>query len=125
MTKRPLTVVVTSIFVLLNLLIWLALGVLIATGLHPGLSVPPGTQSIMAFLSFAIAALLLGLFIFVNKGSRTAYFLMLAFFAFTAILTFFDDVGWTDLLVLLINIIPLILLVKDRAYYLPALNPAQ
>ena len=125
MTKRPLTVIVTSVFVLLNSLIWLALGILIATGLHPGMSVPAGTRSIMAFLSFAIVAVLLGLFIFLNKGSRTAYYLILAFFTFTAVLTFFDDVGWSDLLVLLINIIPLILLIKDRAYYLPALNPAQ
>ena len=93
MTKRPLTVIVTSIFVLLNLLIWLALGILIATNLHPAKSLPSGTRGIMAFLSFAIAAVLLGLFIFLNKGSRTAYYLILAFFTFTAVLTFFDDVG--------------------------------
>jgi hypothetical protein len=78
----------------------------------------------MTFLSIALAAILLGLFIFLFRGNRAAYFLTLAFFAFTAILTIFDDVGPSDLVVLAINIIPLLLLIKDRAFYLVTLKPA-
>jgi hypothetical protein len=125
MTKRPISVIVTSVFILINMLIWLALGVIIAAQLHPALSVPPAARGIMAFLSIALAAILLALFIFLNKGNRAAYFLTLAFFAFTAILTFFDDVGLSDLVVLAINILPLVLLIKDRSFYLVTLKPAQ
>jgi hypothetical protein len=124
MARRPLSVTVTSIFILLNMLIWLALGVIIAAQLHPALSVPPAARGIMTFLSIALAAILLGLFIFLFRGNRAAYFLTLAFFAFTAILTIFDDVGPSDLVVLAINIIPLLLLIKDRAFYLVTLKPA-
>ena len=47
-----------------------------------------------------------------------AYYFTLALFGFTALLTIFDDVGWSDLVVLSLNIIPIILLVIDRAWHL-------
>jgi hypothetical protein len=125
MTRRPLSVIVTSIFILLNMLIWLSLGAILAAQLHPAMNVPPALRSIMAFLSIVLAAILLGLYIFLYRGNRAAYYLTLAFFAFTAILTIFDDFGLSDLAVLVINIIPLILLIKDRAFYLGTLKPAQ
>jgi hypothetical protein len=72
----------------------------------------------MAFLSLVMAGILFGLFIFIRKQNRIAYYLTLAFFIFNVLLTIFDDVGLADLFVLVLNIIPIVLLVKDRTWYL-------
>lgn len=117
-TNRPLPVIVTFVFILINIVIWLALGIIIALNLHPSLPDMPVMKGIMAFLSLVMAGILFGLFIFIRKQNRIAYYLTLAFFIFNALLTIFDDVGLADLFVLVLNIIPIVLLVKDRAWYL-------
>jgi lysylphosphatidylglycerol synthetase-like protein (DUF2156 family) len=116
--NRPISVSATLIFIILNVLIWLALGVIIALHAHPALPADPLIQGVMAFLSLGAAAILLVLFFFLAKRSRIAWFIALGFLAVTCLLTIFDDFGWSDLVVLVINIIPLILLIKDRAWYL-------
>jgi lysylphosphatidylglycerol synthetase-like protein (DUF2156 family) len=118
MPKRPLSVLGNLIFILLNSLIWLALGMIIALHAHPALPDNPIMQWGMALLSFGAASILLALFFLLWKRIRTAWFAALCFLALTSILTIFDDFGWTDLLVLVINLIPIILLIKDRAWYL-------
>jgi hypothetical protein len=118
MNNRPLSVRVTLVFIVLNSLIWLALGVIIAADVHPAIPDLPLYKGIMAFLSLATAGVLLVLFIFIWKHSRVAYFIALALFVVTALLIFFDDVGLPDLVVLAINIVPIFLLVKDRSWYL-------
>jgi len=124
MNNRPLSVSLALIFVLLNALVWLALGNIIVANAHPALSVPPIIKGVMAFLSLAAAAILLGLFFFLGKRSRIAYFLTLAFLAVASLLTIFDQFGWSDLVVLIINLIPMFLLIKDRRWYLsPGLQP--
>jgi lysylphosphatidylglycerol synthetase-like protein (DUF2156 family) len=117
MTDRPPSVPATLFFIILNALIWLALGVIIAVHAHPGLPDNPIIQGGMAFLSFGAAGILLGLFIFLRKRSRLAWLVALGFFAVASILTIFDDFGWIDLIVLVINLVPVILLIKDRAWY--------
>jgi lysylphosphatidylglycerol synthetase-like protein (DUF2156 family) len=118
MTNRPLSVSVASFFILLNALIWLTLGVIIAAKAHPAIPVAPLIKGIMAFPSLATAGLLLGLFIFLGKRSRLAYFLALGLLMATSLLTIFDEFGLVDLVILTINIIPIILLIKDRAWFL-------
>jgi lysylphosphatidylglycerol synthetase-like protein (DUF2156 family) len=118
LTKPPLSVSVNLIFILLNALIWLALGMIIALHAHPAIPDNPVIQGGMAFLSFCAAGLLLGLFFFLRKQVRLAWFVGLGFLAVTSILAIFDDFGWSDLFVLLINLVPMILLIKDRAWYL-------
>lgn len=120
MTNRPFSVTVTMIFILLNSLIWLALGVIITANLHPSLPDQPLIKGIMASLSFTTAVILVGLYIFLNKRNRIAYFLALVFLGATSVVSIFDEFGWTDLVVLAINLVPIILLIKDRAWYLKA-----
>ena len=123
MTTRPLSVIITSIFIILNVLIWLALGIIIAANIHPALPVPPQLKGMMGFLSISLAGILIILFIFLMKGNRSAYYLTLAIFIFTALLTIFDDVGLADMVVLALNIIPIVLLIKDQTWYLQ-INPS-
>jgi lysylphosphatidylglycerol synthetase-like protein (DUF2156 family) len=118
MFHRPLSVSVNLAFILLNALIWLILGLVIALHAHPSLPDNPIIQGGMTLLSFCAAGILLGLFIFLRKRIRLAWFAALGFLALTSILTIFDDFGWADLVVLVINLVPIILLIKDRAWYL-------
>ena len=70
-----------------------------------------------------MAGIILVLFIFLNRRNRSAYYLTLAIFIFTALLTIFDDVGLSDIVVLALNIIPIVLLIIDRAWYLKTKSP--
>ena len=118
MKKHPLTVNVTLIFVTINALIWLILGMIIALHIHPSLPDQPVIRWSMAFISFAAAAILACLFFFLRRQISVAWSLSLGFFVLSALLTFFDQFGLTDLVVLVINVIPIILLIKDRAWFL-------
>jgi lysylphosphatidylglycerol synthetase-like protein (DUF2156 family) len=115
--KRPISVTVTSFLILVNVLIWLILGILIITDTHIALPDQPLIKGIMAVLSLIAAGVLLALFFLIRHGNRTAYFLTLAVFIITALLVFFDDVGVSDLVVLSLNLTPIVLLIKDRAWY--------
>jgi hypothetical protein len=105
----------------LNTIIWLTLGIIIAVDALPALPVSPYLKGIMAILSITMAGILVGLFIFLRKGSRIAYYLTVAFFVVVSILTIFDEVGFSDIFVLVFNLIPIALLVKDRNWHLKVL----
>ena len=116
--NRPLSVSVSLIFILLNAIVWLAFGAIIAANAHPALPNQSLLKGVMAFLSFTTAVILLGVFIFLVKRNRIAYFIALGLFVATSLLTIFDQFGLSDLFILAINIVPIILLIKDRAWYL-------
>lgn len=118
MTDRTPSVFAAWFFILLNALIWLTLGVLIVFDVHPALPDEPLVKGIMAFLSLAIAGLLLGLSVFLGQRRQIAYFLTLGLLIITSILIIFDDFGVVDLVVLFINLISIALLIKDRDWYL-------
>ena len=65
-----------------------------------------------------MAGVLLGLFVLMHQGNRNAYYLTIAFFAMVSLLTIFDDVGFADIVVLILNLIPIVLLIRDRKLYL-------
>jgi lysylphosphatidylglycerol synthetase-like protein (DUF2156 family) len=118
MSSRPFFVSVSWFFILLNAMVWLGLGVIIAANAHPALPDLPLLKKVLAGLSFFGAGCFLVAFFFLLKRKRFAYYLALVLLAGTALLTFFDQVGWTDLVILAVNIVPIILLIKDREWYL-------
>lgn len=118
MKDRPLTVKLTLVFVLLNAIIWLAFGLTIGLGIHPAMPDQPLIRWGMAILSLAAFAFLLIMFFALGKPNRIAFYLTLVFFIVSSLLTIFDDFGLLDALVLIMNIIPLILLIKQRTWYL-------
>jgi hypothetical protein len=115
--NRPLSVSVSMIFILLNALVWLVFGVIIAANAHPALPNLPLLKGIMAFLSFTVAVILLGVFFFLVKRNRIAYFIALGVMITTSLLTILDQFGLADLIFLIINIVPILLLIKDRSWY--------
>ena len=118
MANRSASIIITRLFVLLNILIWLSLGIIIAFNVHPAVPDQPLLKALMAAGSLVLAAFFSGLFYLLSKQNRYAYFLIVALFITTSLLTIFDDFGWVDLIVLVINLIPLGLLLKDRKWYL-------
>ncbi len=118
MIHRPKTVIASYVFILLNALVWLVLGIIIAVNAHPALPGTPEIRWTFAGLSLIMALIILVLFIFLFRRKRMAYYFTLALFVFTALLTIFDDVGWSDLVILALNIIPILLLIIDRAWHL-------
>ena len=118
MNHRSLSVTVTYGFIILNIFIWFALGAIIAFDLHPAMPDQTFVKGIMTTLSFVAAGALLATFIFLQKHNRAAYYLMLIGLGFATLLTIFDDFGLVDLAALSLSLIPLIILLKDRRWYL-------
>jgi|WetSurMetagenome_2_1015567.scaffolds.fasta_scaffold101723_3 hypothetical protein len=118
MNGYPRSVSITLSLILLNILIWFSFAIIVAANLHPALPTSPLFKGIMTFLAFTIAIILLILLIFLTKHNRVAYFLTVGIFVITSVVTIFDDFGWVDFIVLVIGLAPIILLAKDRAWYL-------
>jgi hypothetical protein len=72
----------------------------------------------MASGSIVAAGTLAGLAILLVRRFGHAYYLSLAALSVSSLAVLFDDVGWVDLIALVINLVPLFLLVRDRAWYL-------
>jgi lysylphosphatidylglycerol synthetase-like protein (DUF2156 family) len=118
MPDRPRSVTACLTFILFNALVWLIFGGIIAANAHPSLAMPPLLKGVMAFLSFCIAVFLAGLFFLLVKRNRIAYLLALGLLSVISVLSLFDQFGLSDLVILAINIVPIVLLIKDRDWYL-------
>jgi hypothetical protein len=123
LTHQPITVKVNQIIILLNALIWLILTILLAINKVPGLDELQDIRWVLAIISITMAAILLALNYYLLKHSLKAFYLTIAFFGITSILIIFDDVGLADVIFFIISLIPIILLIKDRSWYLQAAPP--
>jgi hypothetical protein len=120
--KRPLSAKIILLFMLESCLAWFILGILIILNAHPALPDQPVILGVMAFLSLAAACVFLVLSLLIYRRNQTGYYLSLAALLLTALLIFLDDFGLADLIVLMVVLIPVGLLIKDRAWYLRAAN---
>jgi len=118
MTIRPFSITVTQIFIILNALVWLGFGTIIALNAHPALPDLPLLKGIMAVLAFATAGVYLWLSVFLVNRNKITYFFVMGLLIILSLLTIIDQFGWADLVFLVINIVPIILLIKDRSWYL-------
>jgi hypothetical protein len=116
--KKPVTATAAAVLLFLNALIWFFFAVLAGAGFHPALPESRTVQWVMAILAFGCACVLVALIILLGKRVRSAYYLTTGLLVLLMILTVTDDVGWVDLAYLTIVMAPLILLIKDRSWYL-------
>jgi len=72
----------------------------------------------MGVLALLNAFVFVGLVVFLRRHSRIAYWLALVLLTTISVLTYADEFGPADLIVLMINILMLLLLVRDRGWYL-------
>ncbi len=120
MNTRPRSVSITFMLIILNTFIWLAFGIIVIAHIHPALPNSPLVKGLLASLAFITAGILLTFLLLLIKHLRIAYFFMVATLTVLSLATIFDDFGWIDFVVLVIGLVPLILLIKDRAWYLRA-----
>ncbi|MFH1185981.1 MAG: hypothetical protein V1755_13225 [Chloroflexota bacterium] len=118
MKPRPLSVTITLALIFLGAISWLALGSMLALNAHPAFPDDPSIRGAMAVASTGAALILFVLALLLEKRRRFAYFGALAALAAASLAIFLDDVGAVDLAVLAISAVPLMLLIKDRAWYL-------
>ena len=117
MKKTPATVSTALVFLLLNALIWLAFSIIVATGVHPSMPEDDQLRWIMVILAFLTGGVLIILWVFLRRHSKVSYYLALALLSMLSLLTVGDDFGLSDLIYLIIALVPLVLLIKDRAWY--------
>jgi hypothetical protein len=118
MPKKSLTVTMAFGFILLNAIVWLGFTILLAWNLHPALPDSPVVRWIMGILAFGCACALIVLAVLLGRRIRIVYFLTWGLLALLAVLTFTDEVGLADWIYLLLVTTPLILMIKDRSWYL-------
>jgi hypothetical protein len=121
--RRPATLTISLLFILLDGLVWLVFGIIILIGAHPALPDLPYLRLFYVTASFAIASLLFVLLFFLLRRNRVAFILVLTMQGATILLTIADQVGWSDLIVILLNIVPFVLLIKHRMWFMPAAPP--
>lgn len=91
---------------------------IVTTGIHPALPDTGVYKWVLAIFSFLSAGFLLLLFRLLKTKRKLAFYLTVAFLLLIATLTIMDDLGVVDFLVLAITLLPVILLIKNRKWYL-------
>jgi len=118
MSRFPATVQATLLLLALDAVMWFAFGAVAAAGGIASFAGMPGLRWVMAGLAWASAAALAVLAILLGRRSRVAFFLAVILLTIIAVLSITDQIGWLDLAALAVSVIPLVLLLKDRAWYL-------
>lgn len=118
MIRRPLSVSTTFALILLNAIIWCAFSIIVAANVHPALPYLTLIRGMMAAGALVVAAILLLALVLLPRHNRFAYYIALGLLAIISVSLVFDQFGLADLVVLIITVIPIILLVKDRSWYL-------
>ncbi len=118
MKDLPKSISITTVFIILNAIFWLTYTVTIAFGSTHSTSVPIMVKSILVIAAFGSSAVLAGMAIFLRRRNRFAFYFGLLMLTMIAVLSIADEFGWLDFLSLLIRLVPVVLLVKDRNWYL-------
>ena len=118
MQNTPKSVAVTIAFIALNAVFWLAYAIIIALGSSALTTIPAIMKWGFIVLAVGCSLLLAGVALFLVKRKRLAFYFGLLMLTLVAVLSIADQFGWLDLFSLLISLIPLVLLLKDRDWYL-------
>lgn len=118
MRRFPATVRAALLLLGLDSLLWFAFGIVAAAGGIASIANPPALRWVMAGLACASAAALAGLTVLLSRRYRLAFSLAVILLLLIAVLSLTDQVGFLDLASLAVSVIPLVLLLKDRAWYL-------
>ena len=124
MNHFPPAVRAALLLLALDALMWFSFGVVVAAGGITSIAVP-AVRWMMAGLAWASAAALAVLAILLSRRVRAAFYLAIVLLAIIAVLSITDQVGWIDLAALAVSMIPLVLLVKDRTWYLRQAAPGE
>jgi hypothetical protein len=120
MSGLPVTVLLTRVFLVLDSLLWLGFAVVTAAASHPSYGAAYGWRWPMAVMALLVAGALAGLAVWLGRRSRAAFWIAVVLLAAMILASVFDQFGLADLAFVVVTLIPLILLIRDRAWYLRA-----
>lgn len=115
MNRYPLTVTITFILILANAAFWLMYAFLMGFGAIP---IPGTFRWIMFGMALVCSVLLAGSIFFLHKRNRIAFFFTTILLTVVAVLSITDETGPADILTFVSSLAALVLLFKDRAWYL-------
>lgn len=118
MKQFPTSVRVALAFLILDAFLWFTFGAATAGGAIASIAQPPLLRWGMAGLAWLSAASLAGIALLLSRRSRPAFFAAVILLFVIAVLSIADQVGIVDLAALAVSAAPLVLLLKDRAWYL-------
>jgi hypothetical protein len=119
---KPSSVKLTFTLVLINSILWGLFAFIVIIGAHPSYRNFPLLRWSMAGISLGIAVTLTLLWVYLRRRSKAAFFITVAGLTAFTIVIFMDDFGFADFMLLIINTLPLILLIKDRRWFLQKVN---
>ena len=118
MRDRPATVGLARILLTLDSFLCAGFAVLTGVGSHPSFDPTTPYRWPATLLALLVAALLCALAVHLGRPSPLGYRLGVGFLAVMILGSFFDQVGLADLFFVAAIAFPLLLLVKDRTWYL-------
>jgi hypothetical protein len=117
MTSTPSTVRYTRLLILINALFWLAFSVITAVGAHPSYEEASVLRWAMATAALLVAGILGTLAGRLQSRSRLVYWLAVTSLAAMTVAAVLDELGPADLVFIIMTLLPLALLLKDRDWY--------
>jgi len=118
MKRMPGSVLATLALITVNAVFWMGFAVMAALGALPGFEEAGAVRWILAGLALGASICLGGLAFFLSKRNQFAFYVGVILLAAIAILSITDQFVLYDLLTLLSILAALVLLIKDRTWYL-------
>ncbi len=118
MTTSPSSTKATRFILLFLALFWLAFGITVAVNADPSYRDATLLKWTMATLGCVTAVILAVLASQLRRRSRLSYWLTVTFLISMILVGLFDELGLADMVYLVLTLIPLGLLLRDRNWYL-------
>jgi hypothetical protein len=120
--KKPITVNICLILFLVTALLWFAFSIFVALGGNSSYARIGVFKWIMVGLTFAASLIIVGLWALLRKHFKPAWYFSVLMLAAMTIAGFLDELGLIDFLFIFVYLVMLILLIKDRRWYLANSN---
>lgn len=118
MKNLPGRVKVTLAFILLNAFFWMGFAAFTLQARYDSGAGLSAVTWIWAGLAALSALALAGAAFLLRRRSKLAYYFALLMLGVLAVLSLTDQVGWLDIISFFISLVPFILLIWDRKWYL-------
>jgi lysylphosphatidylglycerol synthetase-like protein (DUF2156 family) len=102
----------------MNAVFWLGFAIIVALGGIPGFDGTAGEKWILAGMALGAAVCLAVLAFFLARRKKAAFYTAVTVLTIILVLSFTDQVGLWDVLTMLSILVALVLLLKDRKWYL-------
>ncbi len=120
MNRVPISVIAAFVLILVIAAFWFVFALITALGLNWSFEQTGNFKWTMVGLAFGATAVLAALAVLMGRRHRLAYYLTFAALTLLEVTAFADQMGWLDLVALLVSLSALGLLIKDRRWYLGA-----